>query len=154
MLADSVYDKTLPTSQSTCQFLGEDRVPTEEGRQPRGFPTSYTSEVYGDGTEAIFRGLALPALVQALFTPLPSFPLPTNTHTQTQTPEWQTANTRSLGLLQFSYGRWQKTTVSCPSQQQMLPAPAWDRRQVSNYSEPVGTDQHRAVIADFIVRGL
>lgn len=65
-----------------------------------GFPTSYTSPVYGDGPEAVLGGLALPALVQALFTPLPSFPLPINTHTQAQTAEWQTTNTRSLGLLE------------------------------------------------------
>lgn len=66
----------------------------------RGFPTSYTSPIYGDGPEAVLGGLALPALVQALFTPLPSFPLPTNTHTRAQTAEWQTTNTRSLGLLE------------------------------------------------------
>lgn len=138
MLAASVYDKILPISQSTLRETMWQSgptasswgrvVPTQVGRQPRGFPTSYDGQVHGDGAEPVHKGSALPTLAQALFTPLPSPlllllpPLPTNT--QAQTPKWQTTNTWSFGPLEppVFCGRWQKTTLCIhPSQHHSQP---------------------------------
>lgn len=92
--------KPCPPHSPQASSWGRTRCLQRKADGHGGFPTSYTSRVYGDGPKAVLGGLALPALVQALFTPLPAFPLPTNTHTQAQTPEWQTTNTRSLGPLE------------------------------------------------------
>lgn len=149
MLAASVYDKILPISQSTLRETTWQSgptasswgrvVPTEVGRQPRGFPTSYDGQVHGDGAEPVHKGSALPALAQALFTPLPSslrllLPLlPTNTHWH----RLQSGRQLTLDLLghlepPVFCGRWQKTTLCFhPSQHHSQPETYYTQRQLS-----------------------
>ena len=92
----------------------------------RGFPTSYTSPIYGDGPE-LFSGAWLcrpwfrPCLLPCLHSP----------SLQTLTPGHRLPSGRQLTLdlwgywsLQFSYGRWQKNHSSLPRPAPNAPSPS------------------------------